>query len=112
MNWAGNVIAGKIRVLGREVTVKGPAGNVTGRAIIDPVSSVSEAARTASPLADGYYPPGSYQYFGLPEVDLSEAEMVMDGETCYHIRRRELYRMGAQKLYWWALMIRGGDDHE
>lgn len=112
MDWAGNVIARKIRVLGREVTVKGTAGKVTARAIIDPVSSISEKARTASSLADGYYPPGSYQYFGPPEVDLSDAEMVMDGEACYHIRRTELYQVGDQKLYWWALMIRGGTDDE
>lgn len=112
MSWAGNVIAGKIRMLGREVTVKGAEGDRTARAIIDPVASISEAARTAGALADGYYPPGSYQYFGLPEVDLTKAETVVDGEICYHIRRTELYRVGDERLYWWALMIRGGIGDE
>lgn len=112
MNWAGNVIRSKIRMLGRNVTVCGQDGKIETRGIIAPVDSVSEAARTAVPLPDGYYPPGSYQYFGLPEVSLGDAETVMDGDDCYLIRRKELYQLGEEPLYWWALMIRGGVESE
>ncbi len=109
MQWAQQVIAKKLRALGRTVSIRGPGGEIQVRAIIDPVSSVSNQARTAHALADGYYPPGSYQYFGPPEGDLTEAEMVAEGEILYIIRRRELYRVEDRPLYWWALMIRGGD---
>ena len=89
MNWAEEIIGGKIRVMGREVTVRGPQGDVRGKAIIDPVDSVSREARTANAAPEGICPPGSYQYFGLPEVDLKEAELVLDGQDCYLIRRKE-----------------------
>ena len=101
-------IAGKIAALGKTVVLRGSDGEQETKAIIDPVHSVSQAARSIQALPDGYFPPGSYQYFGLPEGDLSEKAMVVDGETVYFIRRKELYEAAGQKLYWWALMIRGG----
>ena len=85
-------------------------GEVYTKAIIDPVHSVSQAARSIRGLADGFFPPGSYQYYGLVEGDLAEAVAVADGENCHFIRRKELYQVGGQKPYWWALVIRGGDE--
>lgn len=110
MGWAKSAVAGKIRMLGRDVVLQGPEGTCNTRAIIDPVSSVSQVARTSQSLADGYFPPGSYQYFGLPEGDLTDMDTVMDGGDIYLIRRKELYRLGKEKLYWWGILIRGGDS--
>lgn len=112
MSWAGNAIAGKIRMLGRDVTVQGENGPVRTRGIIDPVHSVSEAAHRADSLPDGYVPPGSYQYFGLPDVDLSQAETISTEDACYLIRRREFYRVGNENMYWWALMLEGEAEDE
>lgn len=105
-------IAGNIWAMGRSVVLRGPGGETGTRAIIDPVQSVSAAARSISSLPDGYFPPGSYQYFGLPEGDLTEVTTVKAGETVYLIRRKEPYRVGDQMLYWWALMLRGGSNEE
>lgn len=110
MEWAEEVIAAKISTLGKDVVLRTTEGEVCTKAIIDPVHSVSEAARSISYLVDGYFPPGSYQYYGLVEGDLTETASVVDGENCYFIRRKELYQVGGQKLYWWALLIRGGDE--
>lgn len=103
-----DVITDKIRSLGQKVILQGGEETVETWAMIDPVHSVSEAARSTSPLPDGFFPPGSYQYYGLPEGDLTEASTVVVGEIRYFIRRKELYQAGGQKLYWWALLIRGG----
>lgn len=101
-------IGKKIRKLGKPVELRGDSGVLETRAIIDPVHSVSKAARTVETLPDGYFPPGSYQYFGLPEGDLTEVREVVAGDTVYLIRRKELYEMSGVGLYWWALMIQGG----
>ena len=109
MEWIREAIEGKIRCLGQEVVLKGPLEESVTRAIIDPVHSVSEAARSNVCLPDGYFPPGSYQYFGLPEMSLEGITTVAAGENRYLIRRKERYEAGGLGLYWWALMIRCGE---
>lgn len=112
MNWAAGAIASKILALGQNVVVKGAGGDVASVAIVDPVERTSEKSGSASGLPDGYYPPGSYQYFGLPETDLTEATAVKTQTDFYIIRRKELYQVGGTNLYWWALLIRGGEKDE
>ena len=111
MEWAAEIIKYRISELGSPVTLKGTE-NVETSAILDPVQSVSRAARSAEMFPDGYFPPGSYQYFGLPEADLSAAETVSDGDRTYLIRRAELYRCGDTPLYWWGLLIRGEEEND
>lgn len=108
MRHLGVDIQNNIRRLGKSVVLQGDDGRVETWAIIDPVHSVSESARNHDALADGYFPPGSYQYFGLPEANLTGITEIIDQETVYFLRRKELYEVGGEKLYWWALMIRGG----
>lgn len=110
MKQIGESIGEKIRLLGQPVILKGAGGQMETRAIIDPVHSVSENARSVSPLADGYFPPGSYQYFGLPEVDLAEVHTVEAGGKTFFLRRKERYEASGVGLYWWALMIQGGNQ--
>lgn len=112
MNRIGSEIGEKLRMLGKPVTLWGEEGQRETWAVIDPVHSVSEAARSIEALPDGYFPPGSYQYFGLPEGDLTGMDRVQDGEVQYIIRRRERYEAAGEGLYWWALLIRGGNDDE
>lgn len=108
MDWIKAALAEKIAALGTEVVLRGPLGDRSTRAIIDPVQSVSEAARSARGLPDGYFPPGACQYFGPPEEDLERVTTVLSGDNCYFLRRKELCQVGGVKLYWWGLMIRGG----
>lgn len=111
MEWIKAAVCEKISELGVPVILRGAGGNQETRAILDPVHSVSEAARSTQGLPDGYFLPGSYQYFGLPEGDLTDVTTVVAGESCYILRRKELYQVGGQKLYWWGLMIRGGESY-
>lgn len=110
MKQMGESIREKIRLLGQPVILKGTGEQQETRAIIDPVHSVSENARNSSALPDGYFPPGSYQYFGLPEVDLSRVHTVEVGEKTFFLRRKERYEAAGEGLYWWALMIQGGSQ--
>lgn len=110
MKQIGQGIEEKIRLLGQCVLLKGTQGDQETRAIIDPVHSVSENARSISSLPDGYFPPGSYQYFGLPEADLTEVHTVVAGGKTFFLRRKERYEAAGEGLYWWALMIRGGSE--
>lgn len=110
MVWAKEMIKNKIRTLGQQVTLYGRDPLVT-RAIIVPVNSVSRAARTTEEMADGFFLPGSYQMFALPEVNLEDVEEISDGERHFLVRRRELFCCGDTAMYAWALLIRGGDSH-
>lgn len=110
MKQMGESIGEKIRLLGQNVVLKGNWGDQETRAIIDPVHSVSENARSISALPDGYFPPGSYQYFGLPEVDLTEVHTVTAGGKTFFLRRKERYEAAGAGLYWWALLIQGGRE--
>lgn len=111
MDWAGKAIVAKLGLLGQDVVLRGEQGQQTVRAIIDPVESRSENAMETEMQPDGYYPPGSYQYFGPPETDLEGVVSMESLGKTYYIRRTELYSAGGKALYWWALMIRGGEDH-
>ena len=110
MEWIKEAIGGKICALGQDVILKGSGEDVVTKAVIDPVHSVSEAARNYSGLPDGYFLPGSYQYFGLAEASLEDVTVVVSGEKHYQIRRRERYEAGGCGLYWWALLIRCGEQ--
>lgn len=112
MQWAKNAIMKKICLLGVPVIIHGAKGTMETTAIMDPVHSVSEAARTADAVEDGYFPPGSYEYFGLTAGDLSEAKAISCLQNRYLIRRKELVQSGGKALYWWALLIPGGTDHD
>lgn len=110
MVWAGKAIGAKLRLLGQNVLLRGKDGEQTVEAIIAPVESLSQNAMETDMQPDGYYPPGSYQYFGPPEVSLEGVESMESLGKTYYIRRTELYSAGGKPLYWWALMLRGGAD--
>ena len=110
MVWAGKTIAAKLSLLGQDALLRGKDGDKVVSAIIEPVESHSQNAMETDMQPDGYYPPGSYQYFGPPEATLEGVECIESMEKTYYIRRRELYVSGGKPLYWWALMIRGGEN--
>lgn len=113
MNWVISAIRDKLSLLGRDMILETPEGVAAVRAILDPVYGTAEVSRTARGLADGYYPPGTYQYFGPPETDIQGARRLRDGKDCYEFRRTECCRWGDTPLYWWGLLIRcGGEDEE
>lgn len=110
MKWAEKAIASKLHLLGQDALLKGDGVEWKVQAIIDPVESRSQNAMETDMQPDGYYPPGSYQYFGPPDATLEGVDRVESLGKTYYIRRRELYSAGGKALYWWALMIRGGED--
>ena len=112
MNWAAEAIRDKLCLLGREMYLKTPEGEQPIRAFLEPVFSTAQSARTSTAVADGYFPPGSYQYFGPPEADVSQVRLLRDGTDYYEFRRTECCRCGNTALYWWGLLIGcgGGDE--
>lgn len=111
MNWVAEAIRDRLSLLGREMILETPEGVKTVRAILDPVYSTAQSARKTQGVADGYYPPGAYQYFGPPETDISGTRLLRDGRDYYEFRRTECYRCRDTALYWWGLLIRcGGED--
>lgn len=111
MNWIAEAIRDRFSLLGRDMVLETPEGVITVRAILDPVHSTAQSAREATGVADGGFPPGTYQYFGPPEADISGARLLRDGKDYYEFRRTECYRCGGTDLYWWGLLIScGGED--
>lgn len=109
MEWVKEAMGRKIGLFGEEAVLCFPEETVTVRAIIAPVRSVSQAARTAGETPDGIYPPGSYEYFGPPEADITRCRWVTTGGKRYYVRRSEVFRLGGTGIYCWGLMIGGGD---
>ncbi len=111
MNWVVKAIGTQLKQLGKEMILETPEGDQTVLAILDPVSSTDQMARTKIGLADGCYPPGSYQYIGPPNIDVSSARVLRDGEKRYEFRRTECYQYGQTPIYWWGLLIECGDEN-
>lgn len=110
MEWMKNAIAKKLWLLGEQAEIVRQEGTVQVTAIIMPVSSLSQAARTALSQPDGIFPPGSYEYIGPPEQEIGSCRYVVSGGKRYYVRRSEIYRVGGKGIFCWGLMLGGGDD--
>lgn len=110
MEWMKNAIEKKLRLLGEPVEIVRQDGTATVTAIVTPVSSLSQAARTALSQPDGIYPPGSYEYIGLPEAEIGDSRYLLCHGKRYYVRRSEIYRAGGKDIFCWGLMLGGGDD--
>ena len=110
MKWASEIIRRKLALLGEDVTIVRAAGEVTVKAVISPVTSVSAAARLALETPDGVYPAGTREYIGPPEEDISEARYLRCNGKLYYVRRSERMRCGGKELYVWGLLLGGGAD--
>lgn len=110
MDWMKSAIGKKIRLLGEPVKIVRQEETVEVTAIITPVSSLSQAARTALAQPDGMYPPGSYEYIGPPEEAIGDCRYILAGGKRYYVRRSEIYRVGGKDIFCWGLMLGGGDD--
>lgn len=110
MRWMKSAIERKLRLLGEPTQIVREAETKQVTALITPVSSLSEAARTALSQPDGIYPPGSYEYIGPPEEDIRDCRYVCSGGKRYYVRRSEILRSGGEDIFCWALMLGGGDD--
>lgn len=108
MQWAQKVIEKKLEALGSPVRIGFPDHDVEAHALIIPSGSTFEPARKTAGMADGYIPPGSYEYYGPTNVDITEARTVSDGRVSYLFRRKELFMVGGIPLYWWGILVQGG----
>lgn len=110
MKWMKTALSRKLRLLGEKATILRENGETEVVALITPVSSLSQAARTALSLPDGVYPPGTYEYVGPAEEDIGDSQCVISGGKRYYVRRSEIIRTGGEALFCWGLMLGGGDD--
>lgn len=111
MRWMKNTIGRKLRLLGEETAIIREEGSSRVIALITPVISLSQAARTALSQPDGIYPPGSYEYIGPPEEDIGDCRYIVSGGKRYFVRRAEVHRSGGEEIFCWGLLL-GGGDHE
>lgn len=111
MQWMKTAIGRKLRLLGEETEIVREEGFSRVIALITPVSSLSQAARTALSQPDGIYPPGSYEYIGPPEEDIGDCRYIVCGGKRYFVRRAEIHRSGGEEIFCWGLLL-GGGDHE
>lgn len=110
MKWMKTALSRKLRLLGEKATILRENGETEVVALITPVSSLSQAARTALSLPDGVYPPGTYEYVGPAEENIGDSQCVISGGKRYYVRRSEIIRTGGEDLFCWGLMLGGGDD--
>lgn len=110
MEWMKAAIGRKLRLLGEPAEIVRQEGRVQVMALVTPVSSLSQAARTALVQPDGIYPPGAYEYIGPPEEDIGDCRYILWAGKRYYVRRSEIYRAGGGDIFCWGLMLGGEED--
>lgn len=102
-----------IRVYGSCVTVHKDGEKISARAFVQPIRYTSKYYVGGKYHRAGLAGTDRYLYIGSPDIALSLSGTVIQTESGkYIVKRSEIYRVGGNKVYTWAILAPYGSTLE
>lgn len=96
-----------IALYGDDVVVAVKGKSQKGKAFIEPLRYKNRMYIGGKRIEPGFYDGGHYLYIGQHNIPLDDIKntVIIRGEEKFYVKRAEMYRVGDENLYVWAIVV-------